>query len=92
MSNVTALPVIRVERFDGPLPKLSAGAKRMLGGIAEFEISDRPLPFDAVDFRVFPRLMRLGLVASNIYQPHGGVSFTPLGRRIWNTLKTSNRT
>lgn len=70
--------------MDKKMPKLSPAALKMLGGIAEFETSDRPLPFNCVDFRVYPRLCSLGLVAHNIYKPVDGVCFTPKGRRFWN--------
>ncbi len=67
--------------------KLSKAAEYMMGGIAEFEISDRPLPFNCVDYRVYPMLSKLGLVAANIYLhgDAGGVCFTPKGRRFWKS-------
>jgi hypothetical protein len=66
--------------------KLSRAAKYMMGGIAEFEISDRSLPFNCVDYRVYPKLSKLGLVAANIYlHDSGGVCFTPKGRKFWGS-------
>lgn len=61
---------------------LSPAAERMIARIAEAEMSGKMLAFKFVDYRVYPNLMKGGLVAASIYIESGGVCFTPKGRAL----------
>ncbi len=58
--------------------KLSRAAEKMMESIASLEEDGRCTRW--IDDRVYPLLLREGLVARNIYH---GVCFTPKGRAFW---------
>lgn len=66
--------------------KLSRAAEAMLNRIAMFEAANDCLQVRGIDHRVYPRLTRAGLVASNIYH---GVCFTPKGRSFWKARRAN---
>jgi hypothetical protein len=68
------------------MAKLSRAAEKMLAGIAEFEVTAQCLPQHCVDYRVYPLLMRKGLVGHNLRE---GVCFTPRGRELWKARKAN---
>lgn len=50
--------------------------------IADADRRGELLPFNKVDYRVYPLLSARGYVANNFYRP-AGVCFTPKGRKFW---------